>query len=234
MQKEERLRLVTDYLEKLDTKLHSTSITGLLEEISNRIGSVSRPGKMPGPSWSISANHCITGSKLALIPGTICSICYANKGRYRMSPVKNAMDRRLQGWKDDPDWIYLMVIRFILLDAPHVRWFDSGDLQSLKMLQDINRIAHETFPFIQYWLPTREKIIVSQLNDCAPNLTIRISSTKVGSIQATKIADVFTSSVSREKIDGQWMCPSSTQGNKCLDCRACWNKQISNVVYIEH
>lgn len=229
-----KLRLVTDYKESLVTRLQSTKNADILNEISSRLGSLSAPSKMPGYSWSISTEHCITGSKLAKIAGTPCSKCYAQKGFYTFPIVKSALNTRLRAWQDDPDWVLLMSIRLLLINKEHFRWFDSGDIQSLKMLQDINQVALNTDPFVKHWLPSQERAFVSQLLDIAPNLIIRLSSTKIGSIQSTQLLGICTSSISKEKIPNQWNCPSSTQDNKCLDCRACWNKQITNVVYIEH
>jgi hypothetical protein len=31
-----------------------------------------------------------------------------------------------------------------------------------------------------------------------------------------------------------YICPSSKQGNKCGDCRACWNDRVNEVTYIAH
>jgi len=41
-----------------------------------------------------------------------------------------------------------------------------------------------------------------------------------------------TSTVSTKKIDVT--CPAPLQGNQCKDCRACWDKSVSNVCYGEH
>ena len=43
------------------------------------VGGLSKPGKMPGWSIGIPAAECNTGSKLRLIPNSVCSTCYALK-----------------------------------------------------------------------------------------------------------------------------------------------------------
>ena len=54
---------------------------------------LSKPSKMNNAtSFSISAAGCITGAKLAKIPGTVCFDCYALKGAYIWGNVKKAMD----------------------------------------------------------------------------------------------------------------------------------------------
>ena len=44
-------------------------------------GGLSKPSKMPGPAHNLPAAACTTGAKLAKIPGSVCSGCYALKGR---------------------------------------------------------------------------------------------------------------------------------------------------------
>ena len=66
------------------------------------VGSLSDTSKMPGKSWGINADHCKTGFKLAKIAGTICSVCYAQKGFYTLYPaVKRAQDTRLELFEAD-------------------------------------------------------------------------------------------------------------------------------------
>jgi hypothetical protein len=180
---------------------------------------------MPGYAWSIPTAFCITGSKLSQIEGTPCSKCYAQKGRYKFPNVYKAMLERFTGWKNDPDWINLMTIRLLWLEEKHFRWFDSGDLQSETMLCDINQIALNT-PSIQYWLPTQERNIISTVPNIADNLTIRVSSTKINEVQRNN--NFVTSSISTE----QGTCPGV--GSTCGTCRACWDKQVQNVIYLEH
>lgn len=60
------------------------------------IGGLSNPSKMPWYAWSISAKHCITGSKLREVAGSTCSHCYACKGFYPLPIVQDAMERRRQ------------------------------------------------------------------------------------------------------------------------------------------
>ena len=98
------------------------------------VGSLSDTSKMPGKSWGINADHCKTGFKLAKIAGTICSVCYAQKGFYTLYPaVKRAQDSRLELFEADPlAWVGAMVK--LVGSESFFRWFDSGDLQSVEML----------------------------------------------------------------------------------------------------
>ena len=211
-------------------------------------GTLGYPSKMPGTSTSISAKQCITGSKLAKIPGSVCHGCYAMKGNYLYPSVKTAHARRLAGIQS-PLWTSAMVT---LLLTTHKRgkgragkkikrgwhrWFDSGDLQSIEHLTKICAVAALT-PAIRHWLPTRELGIVSaykaQGGIVPNNLTIRISATMVDG-PATK-AWPTTSGVFHKLTppDGAHVCPAPQQEGKCGVCRACWSSDVKHVVYHLH
>ena len=83
-------------------------MTMTIKLAEDAVGSLSKPSKMPGFGYSTPAEDCITGSKLAEVAGSICSICYARKGRYAFSNVKNAMKKRLKAIERS-DWIDMMV-----------------------------------------------------------------------------------------------------------------------------
>ena len=199
----------------------------LKKDLEKIVGGLSKPSKMPGPAYNLPAYKCITGQKLAKVPGSVCFGCYALKGRYRFRPVKSAMERRLEALKD-PGWVDAM----IQLIKPHkeFRWHDSGDIQSLEHLQNIFRVCRST-PGTKHWLPTREAQILKRVkvNEVPRNLVIRFSSHMVD--QGPVSFWPWTSTVT---TDGQHSCPSSKQGNKCLDCRACWDRDIRNISYGKH
>jgi hypothetical protein len=116
------------------------------------------------------------------------------------------------------------------------RWHDSGDIQSVEHLDKIVQVARN-LPQIRFWLPTREYAMVSQWlkeNGSFPeNLTVRLSALMLEGQPPVGIAKrlgLTTSGVSKSSFD----CPASKQGNKCLSCRACWNKSVENVNYKTH
>ncbi len=199
------------------------------------IGGFSKPSKMPCHSWSIPAKNCLTGSKLFKIAGSICSKCYAFRGFYPTPNVKNALQRRFESLSN-PDWQKAMTAAISGSEGSgFFRWFDSGDIQSLAHLKQIAQIA-KNLPSIQFWLPTKEYGIVTeylQENELPENLTIRLSgfmvdgpapialASRLGLVTSTVVSEGFT-------------CPASSQGNKCLSCRACWDKGVSNVAYKYH
>jgi Gene product 88 len=210
-------------------------------------GPIGFPSKMPGTSYGISAHACITGAKLAKVPGSVCEGCYALGGNYVYPSVLQAHKKRLAGIAH-PQWTSAMVT---LLRHAHARgtgrngafavgwhrWHDSGDLQSVEHLTKICAVAALT-PEIRHWLPTREMGIVAryraQGGTVPDNLLIRVSATMVDG-PATKAWDT-TSGVHDAKAPpaGTHVCPAPTQGNACGACRACWSRDVAHVSYHRH
>ena len=106
----------------------------LKKEAKQITGGLSAPSKMPGPAHNLPAAACKTGAKLAQVPGSVCAGCYALKGRYRFNNVQAALNRRLQAL-EDPRWVDAMVT--LISGQDWFRWHDSGDIQSLKHLENI-------------------------------------------------------------------------------------------------
>ena len=198
----------------------------LKKEAKKITGGLSAPSKMPGPAFNLPAQACITGSKLVKVPGSVCHGCYALKGRYRFPNVKEALQRRLAALMD-PRWVDAMVV---LIDKePFFRWHDSGDLQSVQHLKNIFEVCNQT-PATRHWLPTREAKFLKFIDPAIvpANLIIRLSGHMVDGKNATWWP--WTSAVSSKTKT----CPAKDQGNKCLDCRSCWDRSVSNVTYPKH
>jgi hypothetical protein len=208
--------------------------TRLNNEAWTRIGGLSEPSKMPCFGYSIPASTCKLGSILTKVAGTTCNKCYALKGRYVMSNVKAALDRRFASLSSET-WIDDMVRVIAWKEkSGFFRWHDSGDLQSLKHLQNIVAVC-ERLPSIKFWLPTREYGIVKAFIDAGysvpANLTIRVSATKIDSA-APSFAGMVTSGVVSDASKANCVAPK--QDNACLDCRACWSKDVLHVNYKKH
>ena len=204
-------------------------------EALETINGFSKPSKMPCHSWSIPAKDCKTGSKLVQVSGSICEDCYALSGFYRMGNVKSCLEKRLQSLSN-PKWEEAMTVAISGSEGSgFFRWFDSGDIQSLAHLKQIAQIA-TNLPKIQFWLPTKEYGIVQDFlkeNELPINLTIRLSAYMIDGPAPVGLANrlgLVTSTVSKTS----WTCPAGSQGNKCLQCRACWDKGVSNVAYKHH
>ena len=202
------------------------------------VGGLSKPSKMLSFGYSLSAFKCKVGSKLREVLNSTCADCYALKGRYVFPNVQDALDRRMDKLENNPKWVEAMVflIQWYCTKSKVFRWHDSGDIQSLEHLQKIVEIAERT-PNVRHWLPTREVGIVQQykkqFKEFPNNLIVRISATMVNGLPHK--FHKHTSTVSTEKeFDIDWTCPASKQGNKCGDCRACWDINIENVTYPLH
>ena len=152
-----------------------------IKELEKKIGTLSNPSKMPSYAWGISAKRCITGAKLAKIPGTICNKCYALKGHYAFKNVFDAHERRRKAI-EMPEWVdymsELLTLKYKNLDKSRLfhRWFDSGDLQSFSHLMKIFEVCELT-KHIKYWLATREYQFIKDIKeeDVPKNLCLRVS-----------------------------------------------------------
>jgi hypothetical protein len=198
------------------------------EEAERIAGPLSRTSKMPCPSYGLPARACITGQKLAKVPGSVCSICYALRGRYGISNVQRALERRLEAITH-PLWVEAMVE--LIRPYEYFRWHDSGDLQGLWHLEKIVEIARR-LPGTRFWLPTREIKMVReylrQNGEFPENLIVRVSAAMVDGPPPSGFPHTCTVSKT------QWDCPAYDQGGKCLDCRRCWDPTVENVCYKWH
>ena len=88
-----------------------------------------------------------------------------------------------------------------------------------------------------HWLPTKEYHLIGDwVRDCGqlpPNLTVRLSAYMVDGplpLSAAERLGCCVAAVSKVK----WDCPAHKQGNRCLDCRRCWDKDVPVVTYKFH
>ena len=201
----------------------------LKKEARQITGGLSAPSKMPGPAYNLPASQCQTGAKLVNVPGSVCRGCYALKGRYRFGNVQKALERRAASIMH-PDCVKAMVT--LVAGHEYFRWHDSGDIQSVEHLKRIFEVCKLT-PFTSHWLPTREVKYTSLMDPdiVPPNLKIIISDHMIDQERGV-LSWPYTSGVSTDHA--AVTCPASKQGNKCLKCRACWDRNVKRVVYGKH
>ena len=204
------------------------------------VGTPSNPSKMPNIALGSSATHCVTGSKLRHVEGSVCYACYALKGFYAMSPAINAGEiryRKIMESKNNPQpWIDGCT-RIILSkrgpDKNWMRWNDSGDLHGAWHIANIVQVALNT-PNVSHWLPTREYKFVKDYIESGgiipENLTIRISAHMVDQ----SAPDIYGLPKSEVRTTEDATCPSRFQDNSCGDCRKCWSKEVEVVSYYKH
>lgn len=205
-----------------------------MEDLMPKTQFLSNTSKMPGLSISLDARHCVTGSKLAKIPGTTCHGCYALKGRYRMPNVRAAMARRFDFMRS-ADFVPRMVEELRTHEkSGFFRWFDSGDVQSVQMALNIVEVCRQT-PEIRHWIPSRESAIWADALEhvtIPDNAILRMSATQIDRGPSSNWANTSTVHEKSEPIGHA--CPAESQGNQCLDCRACWDRDVVNVSYHKH
>ena len=201
-----------------------------IKEAKKIIVSLSKPEKMPGYAYGIPAPECKTGSKLRLIPNSVCSDCYALKNNYTRFPeIMKSQYKRLASISS-PLWVEAMavVINSKAVSQHKVfRWHDAGDVQDLDHLNKIFAVCRLT-PTVQHWMPTREAWIKEHLSSCPDNLIIRLSMTMIDQEAAGTWGNTST------VVTKNATCPAPTQGGQCGSCRNCWNPDIKNIAYGKH
>lgn len=208
---------------------HARMTVALAESIC---GKLSHTTKMPCPSYSLPTARCVSGAKLSTVEGSVCSKCYAKKGNYCFHT--HAQEARWQSLAH-PRWVEAITHLIRESANPHFRWHDSGDLAGYWHLQKIVDVAL-ALPDVSFWLPTTERDVVEeyqQLKGGFPsNLVVRVSTSLIDS--KPRQDQTHTSSVHRHKPAHGFECRAHNQGNKCLNCRACWDRKVKNVSYRFH
>jgi hypothetical protein len=196
---------------------------------------LSKAGKMPCESYSLPAQACKVGGKLATIKGSVCSGCYALKGNYRFPAVMGVRQSNLDALPTGNDWTGWIELMTAKIKASNqsgfFRWHDSGDIQNLAHYKAIIKVA-ELLPMIKFWLPTKESKVVRTIKTIPDNLVVRLSSPMIDQ-RPMKYATTSTVHTKGATIHGH-ECNAPKQEGKCMLCRACWDKSIVNVSYIKH
>ena len=193
---------------------------------------LSQTTKMPCKSISLSAKLCNTGSKLAKIPGTVCSECYALRGFYNMPSVKKNMDARLL-FMSGNHFVSNMIT--YLRDEEYFRWFDSGDIQNEIMGHCIIDVAEQT-QWVEHWIPTKEykwwrNILSTRI--LPRNVCLRASTPMDNTKPIPNWNQTSTTFTSKDSAayTGVECKAHLNKEYKCEECRACWDNNITNIAY---
>ena len=197
---------------------------------------LSKTSKLGTKSWSLQAIETCPGSvgkDGELVPA--CSGCYATTGMYHFGAVKAVRADNKVDWKR-AEWVTDMVTA--LKKDKHFRWFDSGDMYSLELAEKMYQIMVNT-PNTKHWLPTRMYKFakfwsVLTRMEALPNVMVRYSS---DAVDGTYEQGVHGSTIVPDATStppGVTLCPAYTQGGKCLDCRACYDKSVAVIGYPAH
>lgn len=209
-----------------------------MHSIMNKL---SKTSKLGTKSWSLQAGIPADGGTCSgalsedggYVPA--CSGCYARGGMYHFGAVKAVRADNKAAWQE-PGWVADMVAQ--LRKDTHFRWFDSGDLYSLSLAEKVYQVMVQT-PHVKHWLPTRmakfakyQPILAAMQR--LPNVMVRFSSDSVGGDFTPGVHGSTIIHDADSAPGGVSVCPAYSQGGKCLDCRACYDKSIPVIAYPAH
>lgn len=201
---------------------------------------LSRPSKMPGPSWSLPAGPACPFMQTGR--GTICGSCYAKKGQYTADPKVRAAQWTRFDWAREcmksPAGIDLFVGVMIAAiavagDHEYMRVHDSGDLFSASYTRAWTRIC-AALPRVRFWFPTRSWRApwVDAIRELAalPNVTVRPSAIFFGA--EPPMIDGLHGGTTAKSFG--YSCPAAQQDNSCGSCRQCWTDKTAEISYHAH
>jgi hypothetical protein len=203
--------------------------------------------KMPGPSFSLPAGKACPNRK-----GDICKHCYATKGCYRYTPVREAQEIRfawtrkaMQTSAGQDQWVTTMSEAIRTSRAPYFRGHDSGDFFSVEYLRAWIGVC-ENLTDVRFWFPTREyqskastellpvlnpRLALLRKLASLPNVTVRPSALNIGDAVPQVPGLAAGSTVGNANVHG---CPATEQNGECRDCRHCWDAKTEPVSYNLH
>ena len=181
---------------------------------------LSKASKMPCRSWSLEALTTCPASKKSngeLVDA--CKGCYATTGNYRFPNVKAPRLENQKDWKRS-EWVADMVQQ--LDNDRYFRWFDSGDMYSLRLAVKIYEVMKLT-PWVKHWIPTRMhkfakfKTIIEHMK-ALPNVSVRLSSDSVtGEYEAHHGSTIIPEG--NTIPEGVSACHAYENNGKCGTCR---------------
>ena len=197
---------------------------------------LSKTSKLGTFSWSLAAFDTCSGSRNkdgSVVPA--CQGCYARGGFYRFGAAKRVRAHNLQDWKRE-DWVADMVTA--LSKQTHFRWFDSGDLYSVKLAEKIYQVMMLT-PQVKHWLPTRMvkfskfAAVIDRMRSL-PNVMVRFSSDSVTGEFIPGVHGSVIVEAADTAPESTFVCGAYTRGGKCGDCRACYDREVDVIAYPAH
>ncbi len=229
--------------------LTSKELRAARKRANAAIGKLSNASKLPkrtrtncsistGSSFSTSAYDCRTGSKLRKIAGSVCSTCYACKGRQNFPANQAAYRNRTELYRTLGADVWADNLANAIESDSDFRFFDSGDLTDYAMLRAIVKVA-ELRPDVRFWLPTKEYADVQRLKRegiaVPANLCVRLSVPMLDS----DAPEYGTRSVvyrNASEVPAHAHICECSKGvrTECGDCRACWDSSVEVVCYLAH
>lgn len=206
---------------------------------------LTQTSKMPGPSFSLPAKQACPRKN-----GTICDSCYADKNCYRYTVVENAQGTRFQ-WtiaamrtpEGFASWVDTMIDAIRQSGCDYFRVHDSGDMFNARYAAAWLEVCSR-MPEVKFWIPTRAyqqpsgplpvyDPILNTLRMLAalPNVTVRPSALNFGDKPPVVAGLHAGTTADMPDVFRARQCPAHSQGNQCLDCRACWEEKDLPISY---
>jgi hypothetical protein len=210
-----------------------------------RVLLLSRPSKMPGPSWSLPAGPACPFAVYG--EDSICGSCYASVDHAGSSRYGNAVVQHAQAARFDwakqcmrsndgyREFVSLLTeaIEIATRKQPYMRVHDSGDLFSARYTMAWAEIC-AALPNVHFWFPTRSWrapwLATIQELAALPNVAVRPSALHFDA-PAPQIAGLAAGTTAAEV---GFTCPAPFQGNACGSCRTCWDRRDKPVSYHAH
>jgi hypothetical protein len=186
-------------------------------------------------SWSLQAVDTCPGSKDengGLVPA--CQGCYATTGCYVFKTTKAPRLFNQEDWKR-PEWVSDMVEA--LKKEKFFRWFDSGDMYSIKLANKMLEVMQRT-PHVKHWLPTRMAkftkfhSVINAMNSLS-NVVVRFSSDSIVGEYDARHGSVIVPTLA-EVTEGMSACLAYENAGKCSGCRKCYDKDVPVIAYVQH
>jgi hypothetical protein len=208
---------------------------------------LSQPSKLNSQAFPLPVNDEVCKGRIDQNTGELlkkCQKCYAdNRGFYAMPDTIKLREDNLAIIKDNIEvFIFFMIGKLNRKRNKDFRWFDSGDILSVEFLKALIEVCKKT-PDTRHWIPTTtwnynnsEFLELLQVLQALPNVILRASNP--GAIPVLPKGLYPLQSVVVDKIKKStkelFYCPASQLNGKCGPCKACYNKNIETVAYLEH
>jgi hypothetical protein len=241
MRNKKQLQAFVRKQKELKKKLGNYKNRSAIKKDIKAVGGIGLPSKMPGYAYGLSAERCITGSKLREIPGSICHGCYAMGANYQYPSVKGAHEARfeslsdLEAWTDSMSNILAYLGTLLPKAERYWRWHDSGDLQGIEHLDAIVQVAIRN-PEWRFWIPTKEYAMVRKYKERGAfpgNLAVRVSAPMLNKACPGALQNL-TGLYSTVGHDEEERCPAYDQAGFCGTCRKCWDVEEACTDYPKH
>lgn len=196
--------------------------------------------KMPGKSWNLPAG--VSCHYQSFGENSICRHCYAKRGHFRIGPKVVAANQARLNWTSESmqtahgenEWVKVMTDALYAIyqasdSTVFIRGHGAGDFFSEEYAESWGRVC-SLLPNIRFWFPShawREETdgwMIGALEYLAelPNVALRPSALYIG--DPPPVVPGWAAGTSVTKNRAEVNCPAHLMGNKCANCRYCWEK----------